>query len=236
MRSAATATTSLPAFKAYLLGESLMRAGEFERAAEAYFEALAHDSAFGLAYYRLALAREWAPLPGNEEAASAAARHDDRLSARERALLQAYRAWRAGDAAEAERAYRAIVARYPDDVEGWQQLARFSSTRVRCRAGAFPSRKRPGGRYCPSSRATDSPFRTSPGLRPLPVALRRSTLCLAHLPIRSREPIAASWRSRFCAQSAQATRRQRSPLQTRCAYGRTSRRGAWPFSCRVGPI
>ncbi len=122
VRSAALTTSSLPAFKAYLSGEKLMRAGEFERAADAYVEAIAHDSAFGLAFYRLALAREWAPLAGNEEAASAAARHADRLSARERALLDAHRAWRSGDAAEAERAYRAIVARYPEDVEAWQQL------------------------------------------------------------------------------------------------------------------
>jgi DNA-binding SARP family transcriptional activator/tetratricopeptide (TPR) repeat protein len=122
LRSAAVTTASLPAFKAYLQGETLMRAGEFERAAESYLDAIAHDSAFGLAFYRLALAREWAPLPGNEAAARAAAQHAERLSAHDRNLLAAHRAWRAGEASAAEHAFRAILAHYPHDVEAWIQL------------------------------------------------------------------------------------------------------------------
>jgi DNA-binding SARP family transcriptional activator len=122
LRTAAVTTTSLPAFKAYLLGEGLMRAGQFERAADDYLAAIALDSTFALAHYRLALAREWAPLPGEEEAATAAARHGARFSARDRMLLEAFRQWRAGDATQAEGAYRAILARYPDDIDGWFQL------------------------------------------------------------------------------------------------------------------
>ena len=122
LRTAAVTTSSLDAFKAYLEGETRMRAGQFETAAESYASALAHDSAFALAYYRLALAREWAPLPGNDEAAQAAARHAARLSARDRALLDAHGAWRAGDAVTAERAYRQILSRYPQDYEAWFQL------------------------------------------------------------------------------------------------------------------
>jgi DNA-binding SARP family transcriptional activator len=122
LRTAALTTASLPAFKAYLQGEGLMRAGQFERAADAYLAAIALDSTFALAHYRLALAREWAPLPGEEDAASAAARHGARLSARDRMLLEAFREWRAGGAIEADRAYRTILARYPDDVDAWFQL------------------------------------------------------------------------------------------------------------------
>jgi DNA-binding SARP family transcriptional activator len=121
-RIAALTTASLPALKAYLQGEGLMRAGRFEQAADAYLAAIALDSTFALAHYRLALAREWAPLPGNADAASAAARHGARLSARDRSLLEAFRQWRGGDAIEADRAYRAILARYPDDVDAWFQL------------------------------------------------------------------------------------------------------------------
>ena len=122
LRTAALTTASLPAFKAYLEGERLMRAGQFEQAAEAYIGAIGMDSTFALAHYRLGLAREWAPLPGEDSAASAAARHAARLSARDHALLEAFREWRAGDAADAERAYRALLARYPDDIDAWFQL------------------------------------------------------------------------------------------------------------------
>lgn len=114
LRTAALTTASLPAFKSYLQGEELMRAGEFERAADAYLAAIAEDSTFAVAHYRLALAREWAPLPGEGVAASAAARYGERLSAHDRSFLEAFRQWRAGDATEAERSYRAILARYPE--------------------------------------------------------------------------------------------------------------------------
>jgi DNA-binding SARP family transcriptional activator len=123
LRTAAMTTASLPAFKSYLEGEGLMRDGEFEKAADAYLSAIALDSTFALAYYRLGLAREWAPLPGEDSAAAAAARHGARLSSRDHALLEAFREWRSGDAADAERAYRSILSRYPDDVDAWFQLA-----------------------------------------------------------------------------------------------------------------
>lgn len=119
---AAITTASLSAFRAYLEGEEHMRAGRFERAAEAYERAIDGDSTYSLAHYRLALAREWAPLPGTDASAREAVRHAGRLSPRDRALLEAYEAWKEGDAIEAERRYRAILARYPDDVEAWHQL------------------------------------------------------------------------------------------------------------------
>jgi DNA-binding SARP family transcriptional activator len=122
VRTAAVTTTSLPAFKAYLQGEAMMRAGQFEKAADTYLSAIALDSTFAVAHYKLALAREWAPLPGEEAAASAASRHAGRLSTRDRNLLDAFRQWRAGDATEADHAYRAILSRYPDDVDAWFQL------------------------------------------------------------------------------------------------------------------
>ena len=122
LRTASVTTSSLPAFKEYLQGDRLMRAGEFERAADSYLAAIAHDPTFAVAYYRLGLAREWAPLPGEDSAANAAAHYAQRLSPRDRNLLEAFRAWRSGNAAEAERAYRAILARYPDDVDAWFQL------------------------------------------------------------------------------------------------------------------
>jgi DNA-binding SARP family transcriptional activator len=122
LRTAAVTTASLPAFKAYLEGERLMRAGQFEQAADAYMGAIGMDSTFALAHYRLALAREWAPLPGEDDAAAAAVRHGARLTARDHDLLEAFREWRTGNATRAERAYRIILARYPDDLDAWFQL------------------------------------------------------------------------------------------------------------------
>jgi DNA-binding SARP family transcriptional activator/TolB-like protein len=121
-RTAALTTTSLPAFKAYLQGEDEMRAGRFERAADDYLVAIGLDSTFAVAHYRLSLAREWAPLPGIEDAAHAAARHGARLATRDRRLLEALVRWRAGDGTQAEQAYRTILARYPDDIDAWLQL------------------------------------------------------------------------------------------------------------------
>jgi DNA-binding SARP family transcriptional activator/tetratricopeptide (TPR) repeat protein len=122
-RTAAVTTTSLAAFKAYLEGEAHLRAGRFELAEEAYLNATAYDSTFAIALYRLSLARDWAARSGFEEAARAAARHAERLSPRDRALLEALQAYQSGDAPDAERRYRAILARYPDDLDAWFQLA-----------------------------------------------------------------------------------------------------------------
>jgi DNA-binding SARP family transcriptional activator/TolB-like protein len=123
IRTASLTTSSLAAFKDFLDGDRQMRAGQFERAADSYEAAIAHDSTFAIAYYKLGLAREWAPLPGEDRAAARAAHFASRLSRRDRDLLEAFRVWRSGHAVDAARAYRAILSRYPDDVDAWFQLA-----------------------------------------------------------------------------------------------------------------
>lgn len=121
-RTAAATTSSFAAFASYLDGESHIRAGRPARATESYLEALSHDSTFALAYYRLAVARDWAALPGMEEAARSALRYAERLSLRDRGLLEGFEAYIRGDAPAAERRIRDILARYPDDVEAWYLL------------------------------------------------------------------------------------------------------------------
>jgi DNA-binding SARP family transcriptional activator len=54
-RTAALTTASLPALRYFLEGEAAYRAGRFEAAAAAYGEAIHEDSAFALAYQRLAV-------------------------------------------------------------------------------------------------------------------------------------------------------------------------------------
>ncbi len=121
---AAVTTASLPALKAYLEGESRFRAGLFGAAVEAFQEAVAADSQFALALYRLSIAAEWALRPDIANiAAEAAVRHADRLSDHDRRLLEALLASRRGDDETAERMFRAVVGIWPQDVEAWFQLA-----------------------------------------------------------------------------------------------------------------
>jgi len=120
---AAVTTSSLPALKAYLEGEHELRAGHFEQAAEAFQRAVAADSLFALAYYRLSIAEEWQVHSDRaRQAAEQAVRFADRLSDHDRQLLQALLAGRHGDPLDAERRFRAIVGTYPDDLEAWIQL------------------------------------------------------------------------------------------------------------------
>ena len=122
-RVAAVTTTSIPALKEYITGESAMRVWNFGDALDAFQRAVALDTTFALGYYRLSIAADWM---GRGDlvagAATQAARHADRLSERDRQLVEALLAWRRHDSDEAERRYREILLHYPDDVETWYQL------------------------------------------------------------------------------------------------------------------
>jgi tetratricopeptide (TPR) repeat protein len=120
---AAVTTRSLPALKAYLEGETAMRVNAFETAEDAFRRAIAADSGFALAYFRLGKAEEW--LTHAEEstrAAEQAVAHADRLSSHDKQLLAAMLTERHGDPDEAERMLRALLTTYPDDYEAWWQL------------------------------------------------------------------------------------------------------------------
>ncbi|UCF21001.1 MAG: tetratricopeptide repeat protein [Gemmatimonadota bacterium] len=122
-RIAAVTTDSLAALKDYLHGERALRAGQYLQAADAFERAVAVDSSFALAWYRLSVAYEWLTRENMMvQAAEQAFRHSARLSERDRRLLEGSVAARLGDHARAEQDYRAIVAIYPDDVEAWFQL------------------------------------------------------------------------------------------------------------------
>lgn len=120
---AGVTTSSLPAFRAYLEGEEAFGRGTFDDAVAAFQRAVAEDSLYALAYYRLSVAAEWATRPEiAERAAADAGRLAHRLSERDQRMLEAAGAWRSGRYDEAERRYRSIVGTYPDDVEAWFQL------------------------------------------------------------------------------------------------------------------
>lgn len=121
---ASVTTSSLPALKAYLNGEVEFRRGHFTEAAAAYQRAVARDSLFALAYYKLSEAVGW-----SQGIASARLRD---LQARARALADrlperaalidrvAYKVQR-NDPTALSLAKQA-VEKYPDDAESWYEL------------------------------------------------------------------------------------------------------------------
>ena len=122
-RVASVTTPSLAAYKAYLDGEASFRAGHADSAVTAFERAIALDTAFALAYYRLSVAAEWATEAAlSGRAAEQAVQRSARLADHDRQLLKALLATRRGAAVEAEGLYRSILGSYPDDIEAWIQL------------------------------------------------------------------------------------------------------------------
>lgn len=124
-RAAARSTRSLPAFKAFLAGERDRQSGRFALAAESFARAVKADSTFALAHYRLGMMTLAADLPWAEAvtAEDNARRHESSLANRDRLLFRGYRAFRRGDAENAEQIYVSLLATYPDDLEASRQLA-----------------------------------------------------------------------------------------------------------------
>jgi tetratricopeptide (TPR) repeat protein len=123
-RQAALMTPSFSALRAYLEGEHAYHALEFQDAIAAFQRAIAEDSTFALAYYRLSQAAVWAAtdIQLASWAAERALALSDRLSERERRLLEAFRALERNDGLEAERLYRSIIATYPEELQAWYWL------------------------------------------------------------------------------------------------------------------
>ena len=84
-RLAGLTSTSLPALRAYLDGEALLRRGAFGAASEKFLQAFQLDSTFALAGVGAARAGEWGG--GHTAPIEAAWRHRDRLSPRDLARL-----------------------------------------------------------------------------------------------------------------------------------------------------
>ena len=117
-------TASFPALKAYLEGEVLFRGGDFDAAIEAYERAVAADSTFALAYYRLGIAYGWDEALGSEssiQATDRAALLADRLPEREAVLVRALRA-ESQQQIDGIGPLRDAVQRFPDDAEAWYLL------------------------------------------------------------------------------------------------------------------
>jgi len=120
---ASLSTSSVEALRSYLLGESLMRRGEFERAASAYEEAVDQDSTFAMAYYRLTSTYGWMEAGGDraERAELALRALAENLPPRDRLLLEGEEALQRGDV-DGVRLMEEATKRYPDDPDAWAML------------------------------------------------------------------------------------------------------------------
>jgi len=122
-RLAGLTSTSLPALRAYLDGQALLRRGAFEDAKNRFEEALRLDSTFALAGLGVARAGEWTGIDFGP-ALAAAWRRRDRLSPRDRAHLEAYLPRFPGgfgrrDYIEASERFVQVA---PDSPEAWYAL------------------------------------------------------------------------------------------------------------------
>lgn len=113
-------TDSLAALKAYLEGEREYVAGHFSGALEAFQRAVAIDSLFALAHYRLAMTATWnSEYELAEEAAGKALRHSARLSATDRLLVDALHASMNGDLSAVEQRLAPHLETHPEDIDAW---------------------------------------------------------------------------------------------------------------------
>jgi DNA-binding SARP family transcriptional activator/tetratricopeptide (TPR) repeat protein len=137
-RLAGQTTHSLPALKAYLEGENDFRRGAFNRAQAGFQAAIALDSTFALAWYRLASAYSWGTNDSSRFAADQAVRYGARLAEPERQLLEPLRLYLRQEADSAEHRYREILARRPDEVDALFHLGEvlFHQNPPRGRAAA----------------------------------------------------------------------------------------------------
>jgi len=142
-QTALLTTRSLPALKEFLNAEQNLRRRQLDTAIAGYQRAVAADSTFALAYYRLAVAAGWTDRHAlSSEAVTRAQSLSSRLSDRDRRLVSAYAAYRRGDPDAAEREYRAVLDNFPDDLEAEFQLGdvlyQYNPLRGRPRLEARP--------------------------------------------------------------------------------------------------
>jgi tetratricopeptide (TPR) repeat protein len=114
---ASATTASLDAYAHYFRGEQHKEATRYEPALAAYRRAIAADPSFALAHYQLAYLGEFTGLDAatRTEAIEAAIRNVDKVPAKERLLILAWKAHMERRNDEAHALYARAIADYPED-------------------------------------------------------------------------------------------------------------------------
>jgi serine/threonine-protein kinase len=118
-------TASLEAYRAYLAGVEQLNRWDLAGAERELQRAIRIDTTFGLAYYKLALTRGWLVGTGDSTADAAILRattYSANLPAHERTLINAYRAFLAGEFTDARASYQQLLARDSGDADAWYGL------------------------------------------------------------------------------------------------------------------
>jgi serine/threonine protein kinase/tetratricopeptide (TPR) repeat protein len=110
-------TPSMEAYQAYFRGEEMIQQLRFDDAANEFRRAIAIDSTFAVAHYRLAYALGWNGDPGAEEAIAKAMRYIDGVPRRESYLIRGEDAILKHDAELGLSIYREFQSAYPEDKE-----------------------------------------------------------------------------------------------------------------------
>ncbi len=121
----AVTTASLEAYRAYLQGVEHLNHWELAPAEVSFRRAVALDSTFSLAYFKLGLTRGWVLGAGDSVGRNAvlqASRFADRLPERQRGMIGAYRAMLDGEYGRSQQLYRNILLRDSSDADAWYGL------------------------------------------------------------------------------------------------------------------
>jgi len=118
------ATSSPEALRLFLIAEALQRHGLWQESVDTLIHALAIDSTFGLAYYRLYIASTMGEIDiqlperwSSSEIARKGLHYANRLTRRSRDLLQSVAAQQEGRRLDAVSLADDLAHRYPDDAE-----------------------------------------------------------------------------------------------------------------------
>jgi eukaryotic-like serine/threonine-protein kinase len=122
---ARSTTQSLEAYRNYLTGVERLNRWDLAGAERDLNRAVALDTTFGLAYYKLALTRGW--LVGEEDSVAdraivRATAHSSNLPEHDRTVINAYRAFLEGEYGEARAFYQRLIDRDARDADAWYGL------------------------------------------------------------------------------------------------------------------
>ncbi len=119
-------TTNLEAYKHYFEGEQLINKLKFRDAAKEFEKAASIDSAFALAYWRLAYALAWDQSPGAEEAIQKAMLFIDKVPEKERYYIRGEDALIHTKVDQALSIYKDLLKLYPNEKEALYQIGDYS--------------------------------------------------------------------------------------------------------------